>query len=38
MGLTPGAVFLVDDVDQYFLENKDSLKFIKEPTDIPPGR
>lgn len=38
MGLTPGAVFLVDDVDQYFLDNKDSLKFIKEPVDIPPGR
>jgi catechol 2,3-dioxygenase-like lactoylglutathione lyase family enzyme len=38
VGLTPGAVFLVESVDKYFEENKDSIKFIKEPIDIPPGR
>lgn len=38
LGLTPGAVFLVDSVDQYYEDNKDTLKFLKEPVDIPPGR
>lgn len=38
VGSTPGAVFLVDSVDQYFEDNKDIINFIKEPIDIPPGR
>ena len=38
VGLTPGAVFLVDSVDEYYKEKKDILSFVKEPMDIPPGR
>ncbi|MEO4055055.1 VOC family protein [Solibacillus sp. CAU 1738] len=38
IGLTPGAVFLVDNVDKYYEDNKETLNFIKEPVDIPPGR
>lgn len=33
-----GGVFLVDSVDKFYLENKESLEFVKEPIDIPPGR
>jgi len=36
--LPAGGVFLVDSVDEFYKENKDELKFIKEPFDIPPGR
>jgi predicted enzyme related to lactoylglutathione lyase len=34
----PGGVFLVDSVDEYYRQNKATLKFLKEPCDIPPGR
>jgi catechol 2,3-dioxygenase-like lactoylglutathione lyase family enzyme len=34
----PGGVFVVDNVDLFFEENKDKLTFVKEPCDIPPGR
>lgn len=34
----PGSVFLVDSVDEFFKENQNSLRFVKEPCDIPPGR
>ncbi|MDM5316197.1 VOC family protein [Fictibacillus sp. b24] len=34
----PGSVFLVDSVDKYFNENNQTLSFVKEPCDIPPGR
>jgi predicted enzyme related to lactoylglutathione lyase len=34
----PGSVFLVDSVDEYYQENNASLNFVKEPSDIPPGR
>ena len=37
-GTGPGAVFLVESVDQFFEEHKEQLKFVKEPVDIPPGR
>ena len=37
-GTGPGAVFLVESVDQFFVENKEQLEFVKEPVDIPPGR
>lgn len=36
--LSAGGIFLVDSVDSFFEENKDVLEFVKEPTDIPPGR
>ena len=36
--LGAGGVFLVDSVDKFYLENKESLEFVKEPIDIPPGR
>ena len=38
VGLTPGAVFLVDSVDEYYGKKRDILTFVKEPMDIPPGR
>jgi catechol 2,3-dioxygenase-like lactoylglutathione lyase family enzyme len=34
----PGSVFLVDSVDEFYQENNTSLNFVKEPSDIPPGR
>lgn len=34
----PGGVFLVDSVDQFYEEHKETLSFIKGPIDIPPGR
>lgn len=36
--LSAGGIFLVDSVDSFFEENKEVLEFVKEPTDIPPGR
>lgn len=36
--LSAGGIFLVDSVDSFFKENKEVLEFVKEPTDIPPGR
>ncbi|MDP5275386.1 VOC family protein [Chengkuizengella axinellae] len=38
IGLPPGGLFVVDNVDKFFAENKDTLTFVKEPMDIPPGR
>lgn len=32
------GVFLVDSVDNFYNENKEKLKFVKIPVDIPPGR
>ncbi|MEH7223441.1 VOC family protein [Bacillus sp. JJ1566] len=37
-GLSAGGVFLVDSVDEFYNKNKDNLKFVREPHDIPPGR
>jgi catechol 2,3-dioxygenase-like lactoylglutathione lyase family enzyme len=34
----PGSVFLVDSVDEYFTNHQNTLRFVKEPCDIPPGR
>ncbi|GAA0381814.1 VOC family protein [Bacillus horti] len=36
--LSAGGVFLVDSVDEFFAEKKESVEFIKDPFDIPPGR
>lgn len=36
--LTAGGVFLVNSVDEFVNENKDKLRFVKQPIDIPPGR
>lgn len=36
--LSPGGVFLVENVDHFYDKNKDSVEFIKLPVDIPPGR
>lgn len=37
-GLPAGGVFLLESVDAFFEENKQKVKFVKEPYDIPPGR
>lgn len=36
--LSAGGVFLVESVDEFYNDNKDTLEFIKGPVDIPPGR
>ncbi|RNA66882.1 VOC family protein [Alteribacter keqinensis] len=36
--LSPGGVYLVDSVDGFFNDKRDTFTFIKEPVDIPPGR
>lgn len=36
--LSAGGIFLVDSVDKIYNDNKDTLEFIKEPVDVPPGR
>ncbi len=36
--LGAGGVFLVKSVDEFFGEKKESLSFVREPVDIPPGR
>ncbi|MEW4326946.1 VOC family protein [Rossellomorea marisflavi] len=36
--LGPGAVFLVNSVDEFHLEKNGTLTCLKEPFDIPPGR
>ncbi|KMY44707.1 hypothetical protein AC622_11100 [Bacillus sp. FJAT-27916] len=36
--LGAGGVFLVESVDDFFQEKKDTLTFVREPVDIPPGR
>jgi predicted enzyme related to lactoylglutathione lyase len=36
-GLTPGPVFLVDSVPDYYSRTKDTITFAGEPTKIPPG-
>ena len=37
-GLPAGGVFLVDSVDDYYREYKETVEFIKEPVTIRPGR
>ena len=36
--LGPGGVFLVNSVDDFYNKKKQTLNFLKEPIDIPPGR
>ncbi|MEI4770869.1 VOC family protein [Psychrobacillus sp. FJAT-51614] len=36
--LSAGGIFLVDSVDEFYKSKKDTLVFLKEPVDIPPGR
>lgn len=33
-----GGLFEVENVDQFYAENREKLNFIEEPRDIPPGR
>jgi predicted enzyme related to lactoylglutathione lyase len=33
-----GPMFLVDSVDEFYQQNAGKLHFVKEPSDIPPGR
>lgn len=37
-GVPAGGVFIVEDVNKFYEENRLTLNFIKEPCDIPPGR
>jgi hypothetical protein len=36
--LGAGGIFIVENVDSFYEENKNKLTFVKEPRDIPPGR
>lgn len=36
--LTPGGMFLVDSVDQFYREHADDYDFKIKPCDVPPGR
>ena len=37
-GFPSGGVFIVDSVDNFYQKNQETLNFVKEPFDIPPGR
>ena len=38
LDLRAGGVFQVESVDDFYQEKKDSLSFVREPVDIPPGQ
>ncbi len=37
-GITPGPMFIVPSVDEYYATQQGTIDFIAPPKDIPPGR
>lgn len=38
LNLTAGGIFVVENVDDFYEQNKERYSFVKTPCDIPPGR
>ncbi|WP_157724895.1 VOC family protein [Virgibacillus phasianinus] len=36
--LTPGGMFLINSVEQFYRKHKEDFHFVIEPCDVPPGR
>lgn len=34
----PGGIYIVENVETFYQQNKASLHFVQEPIDIPPGK